>query len=40
MRPADIETLDEMIKRNFTLHIYDNMASLYKETDFMRRLVA
>lgn len=37
MRPANVETIDEMIARNFTFFFEVEQEISYKEMDFMKR---
>lgn len=39
MRPADIETIEDMIENNFTFLIVSGQMQLYQEMDFMKRFV-
>lgn len=37
MRPADVETIEEMIERNFTFHFISDQHILYDSMDFFDR---
>lgn len=37
MRPADVETIDEMIEKNFTFHVENGSSKSFKEMDFFKR---
>lgn len=37
LNPRNVETIDEMIEKNFTIYVFESHIEFYKDMDFMKR---